>query len=118
MTDALRDAAQQALGALEESVDLVRNDYATDWRHGLPSRKAQLDGMAEAVKAHQDAITALRAALAAPPVAPGWVPLTGVELTQIELRLRIYYDYDQYDLSLLDFARAIEAAHGITAKEA
>ena len=50
---------------------------------------------------------------AAPQPAQARVPLTDVELTQIELRLRIYCDYDKYDLSLHDFARAIEAAHGI-----
>ena len=40
-------------------------------------------------------------------------PLSSVELVKIELSLRKYHDYDRYDLSLHDFARAIEAAHGI-----
>ena len=40
-------------------------------------------------------------------------PLSDLEITQIELRLRKYSDYDCYDLSLTEFARAIENAHGI-----
>jgi hypothetical protein len=61
----LRKAAQQALEALEECVDLVRNEYATDWRHGMPTRAAQLASMREGVEAHEAAIAALRAALEA-----------------------------------------------------
>ena len=44
---------------------------------------------------------------------PQCKPLSSVELVKIELSLRKYHDYDRYDLSLHDFARAIEAAHGI-----
>ena len=40
-------------------------------------------------------------------------PLTRQQLIDIELSLRIYTDGDGYDLSLHDFARAIERAHGI-----
>lgn len=40
-------------------------------------------------------------------------PLTPEQLTKIELGLRVYADNDRYDLSLHDFARAVEAAHGI-----
>ena len=60
----LRKAAEMALEALEYSVDGVRQEYLTDWRHGLPSREAQLAVMREAVDRHDAAITALRAALA------------------------------------------------------
>jgi hypothetical protein len=62
-----------ALSALEESIDIVGEDYRTDWRHGLPTRKAQLDGKKEQLDAHESAITALRARLAAapPPVQGG-----------------------------------------------
>ena len=45
-------------------------------------------------------------------------PLTDEEIVQIELGLRQYNNRDTYDLSLKDFARAIEAAHGITSGEA
>ena len=43
-------------------------------------------------------------------------PLTDEEIVQIELGLRQYNNRDTYDLSLKDFARAIEAAHGIKEK--
>ena len=45
-------------------------------------------------------------------------PLPNEEIVSIELRLRKYVDGDRYDLSLSDFARAIEAAHGIKQEEA
>lgn len=57
------EAMKQALNALEESVDLVQNAYDTDWRHGIPTRKAQLDYEKELLDAHKDAITNLRAAI-------------------------------------------------------
>ena len=44
-------------------------------------------------------------------------PLTDEEIVSIELRLRKYVDGDRYDLSLNDFARAVEAAHGIKQEE-
>jgi hypothetical protein len=62
MTD--RQLLQQALDALEESVDLVRHEYSIDWRHGLSTRKAQLEGMKAGLDAHDAAITALRERLA------------------------------------------------------
>lgn len=40
-------------------------------------------------------------------------PLTNAEIGSIEMGLRKYVDGDRYDLSLSDFARAIERAHGI-----
>ena len=40
-------------------------------------------------------------------------PLTDAEIGSIEMRLRKYIDGDRYDLSLSEFARAIERAHGI-----
>lgn len=54
---------KDALSALEESVDIVGEDYRTDWRHGLPTRKAQLDVKKEQLDAHDAAITALRSRL-------------------------------------------------------
>ena len=38
-----------------------------------------------------------------------WVGLTDEEIKQIELSLRQYNSRDTYDLSLKDFAKAIEA---------
>ncbi len=58
--EADRGAMQQALEALTESRDTVWNDYAGDWRHGMPTRKAQLDGMKEMCEAHDAAIVALQ----------------------------------------------------------
>jgi hypothetical protein len=62
MTD--RDLIQQALDALEESVDTVRHEYETDWRHKMPTRKAQLAGMKAGLDAHIAAIASLRERLA------------------------------------------------------
>ena len=64
MTDL--DIMRLALEALEESVDLVRHEYTPDWRHGLPTRKAQLDGMKAGLDAHEAAIAALNERLAQP----------------------------------------------------
>ena len=58
-----------------------------------------------------------RAALAAPPVAPGWVPLTDEQINQItaaQWGAGLGAPYAAYRA----YARAVEAAHGITAKEA
>ena len=68
MTD--RQLMQQALDALEESVDLVRHEYSIDWRHGLSTRKSQLEGMKAGLDAHDAAITALRKRLAQPEQEP------------------------------------------------
>lgn len=81
-----REVMQQALEALTESVDLVRNDYQADWRHGIPAREAQLGGKREALEFHEAAITALRAALADPvlnadPLSPTCSNTSGVERT-------------------------------------
>ena len=96
------EALELALDALTESIDLVRNDYATDWRHGLPTRKAQLDGMAETVKAHEAAIEACRAALAAPSVPSGepvaWRITQGARVFFVSAAefTRSSYDYGEF----------------------
>ena len=54
---------RQALEALENSIDAVRNEYETDWRHGYPTREAQLAGMKEMLDQHEAAITAIKEAL-------------------------------------------------------
>ncbi len=76
MTDALKQAAQQALEALTNSVDLVQADYDSSWKHGIPQRKAQLDAQLAELELHKAAIESLRAALSAPqPAAPQAVPV-------------------------------------------
>lgn len=62
----LRKAAEAALEALIESVGLVEAEYASNWRHGMPTRAAQLATELDSLNAHKQAIDALRAALAAP----------------------------------------------------
>lgn len=54
---------RQALEALEDSVNLVQNEFDTDWRHGVPTRKSQLAYMEEMLQKHKDSIPALRAAI-------------------------------------------------------
>jgi len=77
---------QQALDALEESVDLVQHAYDADWRHGMPTRKMQLDATLSALTAHRAAIDAIRAHLAAQPApVPGlgseWTPCVKLPIT-------------------------------------
>lgn len=69
-----RETLQAAIDALEESVDTVQNDYDSDWRHGMPTRKAQLDASLLALNQHRAAIDELRAALAAQPADCGNTP--------------------------------------------
>jgi len=65
MTDIneLYHALLMAKRALEESADLVSTEYATDWRHGIPTRLKQLAGMKALVDAHYAAIASAQAAL-------------------------------------------------------
>lgn len=65
----LEEAMRLALDALNESVDLVKNEVAKDWRHGIPSRAGQLAGMQEGADAHVAAIEAAREVLAEQPIA-------------------------------------------------
>jgi hypothetical protein len=62
MTD--RELMKQALDALEESVDTVHQISESDWRHPIPTRKTQLDGIKNLVEQHKAAITALKERLA------------------------------------------------------
>jgi hypothetical protein len=57
-----------ALEALEESVDLVRGDYenAKKLYGNYPSRQARLLGLEDGLSKHEEAITAINQALAAP----------------------------------------------------
>ena len=59
----LYHALFMAKRALEESADLVSTEYATDWRHGMPTRAKQLAGMKALVDAHYAAIASAQAAL-------------------------------------------------------
>jgi hypothetical protein len=62
------EALKLALEALEESVDLVREDYenAKKLYGKYPSRQARLLGMEDGLLKHENAITAIKQALAAP----------------------------------------------------
>jgi hypothetical protein len=55
-------AVKLALGALEESVDLVQEDYenAKKLYGNYPTRQARLLGMEEGLKKHEEAIAALQ----------------------------------------------------------
>ena len=100
----MRAALKMALEALEDSVELVRREYEEDWRHGMPTRKDQLDGMKKQVEDHERAISAVREALAQPEQ-PTWVGLTDEEIDYIYTGIRaIHHDVDSDVL-----CRAIEA---------
>jgi hypothetical protein len=62
------EASDLALEALEESVDLVREDYenAKKLYGNYPSRQARLLGMEDGLLKHEAAITALKQARSAP----------------------------------------------------
>lgn len=55
------EVMRKALEALENSLDLVQAEYTDNWRHGLPTRAAQLDGLKRLAEDHASAIEALRA---------------------------------------------------------
>ncbi len=78
-----RKVMQQALEALEESVDLVRHEYTNNWRHEIPSRAGQLESLRQGVEAHEAAIVALRTALAEPQPEPvAWCNASAFEAIQ------------------------------------
>jgi hypothetical protein len=64
----LLEALDLALEALEESVDLVREDYenAKKLYSNYPSRQARLLGLEEGLSKHEAAITAIKQARSAP----------------------------------------------------
>jgi hypothetical protein len=71
-------ALDLALEALEESVDLVREDYenAKKLYSNYPSRQARLIGLEDGLSKHEAAITAIKQARSAPvqePVADGLI---------------------------------------------
>lgn len=57
---------QRAFDALENSRDMVWNEYATDWRHGLKTRKLQLDAMGARAEEHDAVTAALKEAIESP----------------------------------------------------
>ena len=59
-----RALLEAALDALMESRDTVWHEYESDWRHGLPTRKAQLDVMREIAENHDHVIAEIKARLA------------------------------------------------------
>lgn len=90
-----RELVERAASALEESVDMVRNDYATNWRHGMPTRAAQLESLRRSVEAHESALADLRSALTqqAEGVDPG-VKGYAMALNEVALELRARYSND------------------------
>lgn len=72
-----RELVERALSALEESIDTIRNEYQQNWRHGIPTRNAQMEGQRQAVVAHELAIHDLRTALAAQQAEPLFLLHTG-----------------------------------------
>ncbi len=113
-----RKAMQQALESLTDSVDVVRNEYETRkaMYSNLPTRQKQVNGLKDGLDAHEAAIAALRQSLAdhaedvlnmvkaAEPVARE--PLSKKQLAEVMEAVDFTYNPTQ-------FARAIEAAHGI-----
>jgi hypothetical protein len=67
MTHTIDGALKLALEALEESVDLVREDYenAKKLYGNYPSRQARLLGMEDGLLKHEAAITAIKQARSA-----------------------------------------------------
>jgi hypothetical protein len=61
-----RRAMREALEALDDSAEYVEADYKNNWRHGVPTRQAQLDGLKAQLDAHKAAITHLRQRLEQP----------------------------------------------------
>ena len=121
-----------ALEALENSIDLVREDaYKAEKLYGnYPTRQGKVNGLKVLADDHEKAITAIEEALAQPEQEPTgmldierldkWLnaSLTGRQkrtpLTdeQIETIWRRVQANDFHDC-VQPFARAIEAAHGI-----
>ena len=68
MTPQQRAAMQQALDALTESVDYVRNEYEIRkaMYQNMPTRQARVASLKAGVEAHEAAIAALRQAIAEP----------------------------------------------------
>jgi hypothetical protein len=60
------EALKLALESLDNSIDTVWNEYLDDWRHGLLTRKLQLDAKLKMAEAHKKAITAIKEALEQP----------------------------------------------------
>jgi len=51
---------RQCLEALENSIDLVQHEYRENWRHGVPTREKQLNGLKEQMDTHEATIDALK----------------------------------------------------------
>lgn len=98
-----RELLERALNALSESVDSVRQEYMGNWRHGIPTRKAQLDAEKAALDEHEKAIYELRAALSAPERKP---------MTLDEIKSNPVISYFGVD-SGEKIVRAVEAFHDI-----
>ena len=71
------EALDLALEALEESVDLVREDYenAKKLYSNYPSRQARLLGLEDGLSKHEAAITAIKQARSAPEEPVAWADM-------------------------------------------
>jgi hypothetical protein len=108
----LRTAAQQALEALKMidnampfpvAKHAIKQLIAALAEPGNDYERGFVDGMSHQAQSSVDrAVNAMARK-----------PLTNAEIGSIEMGLRKYVDGDRYDLSLSEFARAIERAHGI-----
>jgi hypothetical protein len=65
-----REALKLVHDALINSSDALWNEYQSDWRHGIPTRRAQLDAKLKMCEDHDKAIAAIKAALAQPEQEP------------------------------------------------
>ena len=61
-----REILQQVHDALINSSGALWNEYLSDWRHGIPTRRAQLDAKLKMCEDHDKAIDEIKAALAQP----------------------------------------------------
>jgi len=102
---------QRALRALEESLDAIRLEYASDWRHDIPSRQAQIDGMRALLEEHEAVIRDLRAELAKPkPTAP--------DLFAIKAEAANFIEYPTWDRTSVSTTTAMLFARHCPAKTA
>lgn len=104
---------QQALDALENSIDIVSNDCQeyVDLYSKYPTRAARIDAKLAGVKAHEDAIEALKQELANDEKAQK--PLADEEILKLADYHTTYQIESPSNTGMIEFARAIEAAHGI-----
>ena len=88
------EALKLALEALDESVDLVREDYenAKKLYSNYPSRQARLLGLEDGLSKHEAAMTAIKQALAAPVQEPvAWTLTEELEKRETTTRAHLWF---------------------------